>query len=226
MDAGTEAIVRLAWSRRLGLADEALTRPGRSRREDERVLMGVALGGSTVAIGPRSLSAALAELSDDELTDGPTLLSLAGGSGRLIGDSTLSFTDTYVADRSWTSVEVDDGAASVGELERLCPPDDVLEVGLSGLEWRFAVRSDADVPVAGAGFDEWEQILAQVGVLTAPTARRQGWATRAAAVATNEALDRGLVPQWRCRTDNAASSALAAKLGYRVLGRQATVLPS
>ena len=74
-------------------------------------------------------------------------------------------------------------------------------------------------------FVEWT-ILAPLGVLTAPSARRQGWATRAAAVATNEALDRGLIPQWRARTGNTASLALAEKLGYLPLGRQTTVLLS
>ena len=226
MDPGTEAIVRLAWSRRLGLADQALSGSGRSTGVHDGMLMGVVLAGSSAAMGPASLSAAMAELSDDELTDGPTLLSLAGGHGRLLGEAILSFTDTYVADSGWTSVEVDDDPGAIGELERRCPPDDVLEVGLAQLDWRFAVRDESDTPVAGAGFEEWEQILGHLGVLTAPAARRQGWATRAAAVATNEALDRGLIPQWRRRTDNAASAALAAKLGYRVLGRQATVLLS
>ena len=185
--------------------------------------MGVVLAGASVAVGPGWLSAALADLSDEELTDGPTLLALAGSSGRLVGEATLSFTDTYVAG-SWTSVEVDDDPDAIDELERRCPPDDVLEVGLAQFDWRFVVRDDSDHPVAGAGLQEWEQILGHLGVLTAPDARGRGWATRAAAVATNEALDRGLVPQWRCRTGNTAFAALAVKLGYQVLGRQATVL--
>jgi GNAT superfamily N-acetyltransferase len=228
MDAGTEAIVRLAWSRRLGLADDALLEcgPGRSSTTSDGVLMGVVLAGSTVATGPESLLPAMSELSDEQLTDGSTLLSLTGGRGRLLGEATLMFTDTYISDSSWTSVEVDDDPMSVVQLEQVCPPDDVLEVELAGLDWRFAVRDDADVPVCGAGFAEWEQILAHLGVLTAPSARRQGWATRAAAVATNEALDRGLIPQWRARTGNTASLALAEKLGYLPLGRQTTVLLS
>lgn len=225
MDAGIEAIVRLAWARRLQLADDALLAPGAGRsfatRDD--LLMGVSLAGSTVAVGPASLQSAMSGLSDDQLTDGSTLLSLTGGRGRLVGAASLLFTDTYAANSSWTSVEVDDDPESIGQLERLCPPDDVVEVDLAALDWRFAVRDDADAVVAGAGFAEWEQIRAQLGVLTAPSARRRGWATRAAAVATNEALDRGLVPQWRARVGNAASLGLAIKLGYLPLGRQTTV---
>lgn len=226
VDAGTEAIVRLAWARRLGLVDEALLAPGAGRSFSVRndVLMGLALSGATVAVGPESLRSAMSGLSDGRLTDGSTLLSLAGARGRLVGEATLLCTDEYIADRSWTSVEVDDDPESVAQLEQLCPPDDVLEVGLAGLDWRFAVRDDTDAPVAGAGFQEREQLLAQLGALTASTARRRGHATRAAAVATNEALDRGLVPQWRARAGNIASLRLAAKLGYLPLGRQATVL--
>lgn len=228
VDAGTEAIVRLAWSRRLGLADDALVEPGpgRSSRVHDGVLMGVLLAGSSVAVGPESLQSAMSDLTDEQLTDGSTLLALAGGHGRLLGEATLLFTDTYVDDRSWTSVQVDDEPESVLQLERLCPPDDVLEVGLAELDWRVAVRDGDDALVCGAGFAEWEQILAHQGVLTPPSARRQGWATRAGAVATNEALDRGLIPQWRARAHNAASMALADKLGYRSLGRQTTVVLS
>lgn len=186
--------------------------------------MGVELAGSTIAVGPASLQSRLDELSDEQLTDGSTLLALSGGRGRLAGEATLLFTDAYVTDSGWTSVEVDDDPEAVGQLERSCPPDDVLEAGLAGLDWRFAVRDDADAAVCGAGFDEWERILAHLGVLTVPSARRHGWATRAAAVATNEALDRGLVPQWRARRSNAASRATAMRLGYVALGRQTTVL--
>lgn len=225
MDVGTEAIVRLAWSRHLGLADQALSDAGsgRSLEEHDGLVMGVVLAGATVAIGPALLLPAMTELSDQELTDGSTLMSLTRSRGRLLGEANLLFTDAYVSNSVWTAVEVDDDPESVAQLERRCPPDDVLEVGLAGMDWSIAVRDDTDTPVSGAGFQEWEHILAHLGVLTAPSARRQGWASRAAAVATNEALDRGLVPQWRARTDNAASMALAARLGYRVVGRQATV---
>ena len=46
----------------------------------------------------------------------------------------------------------------------------------------------------------------------------------AAAIATNDALDVGLVPQWRARTENRASRAIAARLGYVEVGSQTTVL--
>ena len=79
----------------------------------------------------------------------------------------------------------------------------------SALAARFVVLDEADHPTSGAGYDEWEGLLAHLGVLTPPRHRRSGRATVAAALATNDALDAGLVPQWRARTANAASRALA-----------------
>jgi len=45
-----------------------------------------------------------------------------------------------------------------------------------------------------------------------------------AALATNEALDFGLVPQWRSRIENTASRRTAARLGFVEVGSQTTVL--
>jgi RimJ/RimL family protein N-acetyltransferase len=84
-------------------------------------------------------------------------------------------------------------------------------------------RATAD---AGSGYDEWEGILAQLGVLVPPALRRGGLGTLAGAMATNDALDSGLVPQWRCRPENAASLGLARRLGYEAVGTQTTVLLS
>ena len=224
VDAGTEAIVRLAWSRRLGLADDSRPGSGRSFVMSDGNVMGVVLGDSSIAVGTGSVLPQMGHLSDQQLIDPSTLLSLAGGRGRLLGEWMLLFTDKYVADTSWTSVAVDDDPDSVAGVQRLCPPDDVLEVGLSELDWQFAVRDDADALVGGAGFAESEGILANIGVLTAPSVRGRGWATRAATVATNEALDRGLIPQWRARRTNVAALATAARLGYVALGGQTSVL--
>ena len=45
----------------------------------------------------------------------------------------------------------------------------------------------------------------------------------AAALALNDALDVGLVAQWRARTDNPASRRLAQRLGFAESGEQSTV---
>jgi predicted GNAT family acetyltransferase len=61
-------------------------------------------------------------------------------------------------------------------------------------------------------------------VLTPPGFRRRGFGLLAAALATNDALDAGLVPQWRSRIENNASRRTAARLGFLEVGSQTTVL--
>jgi RimJ/RimL family protein N-acetyltransferase len=83
---------------------------------------------------------------------------------------------------------------------------------------------DREATTAGSGYDEWEGILAHLGILVPPALRRTGLGTLAAAMATNDALDSGLVPQWRARVENAASRGLARRLGFEPVGTQTTVV--
>jgi hypothetical protein len=231
VDPNTRAIVELAWARVLKLPDDALMAhpSGRITRVDDSMIMFVTLWEHRVLVAPERILVRAAHLSDTELADGPTLLGLSRGlepgtcTGRLLGEATLWFADSYVSNDALKSVVVTDDVAAVTDLERLCPPDDIAEVGLSKTDWKFATLDDTDQITAGAGFDEWEQILGHLGVLTPPALRRYGFGTLAAGIATNEALDRGLIPQWRARRDNSASRALAARLGFDEVGSQTAV---
>jgi hypothetical protein len=230
VDANTRSIIELAWARVLELPDEALLArtPGRITRPDDSTIMFVTLWEHRLLLAPESVLARAAALSDDQLADGTCLLSLSrdpetGNAGRLLGEATLWFADDYVTGPAVQSVVVTDDAAAVEDLERLCPPDDTAEVALSQMMWKFATLDDTDQITAGAGFDEWRNILAHLGVLTPPALRRYGYATVAAGIATNEALDRGLIPQWRARFGNVASQSLAARLGFERVGTQTTV---
>lgn len=229
MEQNTRSIVELAWARVLGLEDHALMSPLDTRitREDDSTIMYVRLWQHEVLVAPATVIDRAADLPGEALADGPTLLGLgsgAEGARRLLGAATLAFSDTYVPGGDLESTPVTDDPQAVADLERLCPPDDVAEVGLSRMGWSFALLDDDDATLAGAGFDEWESILAHVGILTPPHRRRAGHARIAAGIATNEALDRGLIPQWRARTDNAASRGLATRLGYEIVGSQTTVV--
>jgi predicted GNAT family acetyltransferase len=82
---------------------------------------------------------------------------------------------------------------------------------------------DRDQPTAGAGYDEWQGILGHLGVLTPPEQRRSGRGTTAAALALNDALDAGLVPQWRTRVENVAARRVARRLGFVEVGAQTSV---
>lgn len=234
MDQNTRSIVELAWARVLKLPDHALMSPldARVTREDDSMIMYVRLWQHEVLVAPAAVIERARAMPGEALSDGPTLLSLGvgsetgagGGTARLLGAADLAFSDTYVPGGDLEATPVTDDPQAVNDLERLCPPDDVAEVGLSGMSWSFALLDDEDATLSGAGFDEWEHILAHVGVLTPPERRRAGHARIAAGIATNEALDRGLIPQWRSRTDNAASRGLATRLGYETVGSQTTIL--
>lgn len=227
MDPNTEAIIRLAWSRILGLDDGALDQEASEvlTRTDDSVLSYVRLWDHRVLIGP---SWALGLAPDLAAADGDAatvlLAAAAPHGGRLLGRATLAFTDSYVPGPHLETAVVTDDPAAVQDLEASCPPDDVTEVGLGGMARALVTLDELDRPTAGAGYEEWQGIVGHLGVLTPPPFRRQGHAMVAAGIATNDALDAGLVPQWRARTENRASRRTAARLGFREVGTQTTVL--
>lgn len=249
MDGHLLDIVRLAWCRELGLDDAALATPGRVTRVDDasalvRVLR---LGDVSAVVGPGWVVDAVATVPDAEL-DASALLDLTRG--HAVRSHALSYCADWVdATRvrdPLISHEVDD----LAELLRRCPPDDATEAGLeivteAGLEIAteaglenvteaglgnvtgeassFVLLDDDHRPLSGAVYTEVQSILADVTALTVPEHRRIGLAATVATLATHDALDAGLVPQWRARRDNTAGRGLAAVLGYTELGTHISV---
>ncbi|MHC6212400.1 GNAT family N-acetyltransferase [Rhodococcus ruber] len=241
MDGHLLDIVRLAWCRELGLDDAALATPGRVTRVDDasalvRVLR---LGDVSAVVGPGWVVDAVATVPDAEL-DASALLDLTRG--HAVRSHALSYCADWVdATRvrdPLISHEVDD----LAELLRRCPPDDATEAGLeivteaglenvteAGLEnvtgeaSSFVLLDDDHRPLSGAVYTEVQSILADVTALTVPEHRRIGLAATVATLATHDALDAGLVPQWRARRDNTAGRGLAAVLGYTELGTHISV---
>lgn len=241
MDGHLLDIVRLAWCRELGLDDAALATPGRVTRVDDasalvRVLR---LGDVSAVVGPGWVVDAVAAVPDAEL-DASALLDLTRG--HAVRSHALSYCADWVdATRvrdPLISHEVDD----LAELLRRCPPDDATEAGLeivteAGLEnvteaglgnvtgeaSSFVLLDDDHRPLSGAVYTEVQSILADVTALTVPEHRRIGLAATVATLATHDALDAGLVPQWRARRDNTAGRGLAAVLGYTELGTHISV---
>ena len=234
MEANTQAIVRLAWARLLGLPDDTLdpaANPVRTVRSvSDRQAMVVRLWDTWVLVGPDWFHDRTAGTDPAGLVEQTTLLRCCDGHpARLLGHAVLAFSDRYAnpsvpGSVALDDVPVDDGPAAAAALERACPPDDVAEVGLAEMSRLFVTLDDRDQPTAGAGYDEWQGLLGHLGVLTPPELRRAGWGTVAAALALNDALDVGLGREWRARTDNAASRRLARRLGFAESGEQTTVL--
>lgn len=215
-------IVRLAWSRELGLADDALTdRPGRATRADPEAdtLRFLDLRGTSAMVGPDWILRRAERLSDRDLTEPATLLALVQDrSGRCSGPLTLWFTSDYQEPATGRPPVVSDDRGHVRELETACPPDDVTEAHLSTRDRWFTILDDAQQPVSSAGYSEFQGFVADVAVLTAPLFRCRGLGTQAAGIATDDALDSGLIAQFRAPRDAPASRRLAARSGYRELG--------
>ena len=227
METNTGAIVRLGWARLLGLPDDALDRehrPAPVRVLSADTVMVVRLWERSVVVGPDWLHERTEGLDPSRLADQSTLLRCCDGHrARLVGQAVLAYTDGYVTTDGLGNVPAADDPEIVAALERACPPDDVTEVGLSGFSRAVVTLDDREAPLAGAGYAEWQGILGQLGVLTPPEHRRAGHGTTAASLALNDALDAGLVPQWRTRVDNVASRRLARRLGLVEVGSQTTV---
>lgn len=234
LDPGTVSIIQLAWSRLLGLDDGALGDGGSERLystdDDASLLTFVTLFGREVLRGPAWAVEAGRDLAGPELRSASTLLTLTRDhGGRALGEAQLYFCDALPQFDGPPAV-VSSEAALVRALERRCPPDDVAEADLGGVEHPFVlVDGSADAadaqptPLAGAGYDIWEGILAHIAAITPPEERRKGYAGRVAAIAVEEAMAAGLVPQWRARTDNTASQRTARRAGFLYAGTQTSV---
>lgn len=230
LEPGTVSIIQLAWSRLLGFDDAALAQAGdRLYREDNGSsrLTFVSLFGQEALVGPSWAVEAAQDIAGAELARHSTLLAMSRPhGGRALGEAFLYFCDalpSFPEEGPPVSSEPEHAVA----LERLCPPDDVAEVDLSGMEHSCILMDDESepaVPLAGAGYDIWAGILAHMGVLTAPEERRRGRAQYAASVAVEEAMAAGLIPQWRARTDNSASRRTALSTGFIHAGSQTSVV--
>ena len=234
LDPSSAAIIQLAWARRLGLDDgafaSALETGERITRADDsaRTVEFVRLFGSSALVGPQWALDAAAGIPDEEMAQHVTLLTITrqhGGHG--LGSAALFFADDLPLQQPSEDLTVSHGNPEAIELEGLCPPDDVNEVGLSDLENRYTIMHEEDgrrVPVACGAYSEWEGILAHMGVLVAPRWRRRGLGSLAASIAAHEALASGLTLQWRSRRQQQGSLAMARSLGFATGGIQTSVL--
>ncbi|PVZ61030.1 GNAT family N-acetyltransferase [Arthrobacter sp. H-02-3] len=232
LEPGSAEIVQLAWARRLGFDDGAFAAAAGERltRADEsaRSVQFVRLFGNSALVGPQWALDAAAGLADEELAQHVTLLTITRGhGGHGLGAAALFFADDLPLQQPSEELTVSHGNPEAIELETFCPPDDVNEVGLAGLEHRFTVMHVEDgrrTPVACGAYGEWEGLLAHMGVLVAPEWRRRGLGKLAASIAAHEALAAGLTLQWRSEVSNKGSLALARSLGFSAGGIQTSVL--
>lgn len=221
-------IVRLAWCRELELDDAALSTDSprvehTTQAEDVTVLM---LAGTTVVVGPAWAVTASRASTPPAAAHGPSIASLLGDRS---GDYDIqSCTLAYGSDIGH-SIGVHDplishDAVHVRNLADHTSGQDVDEAfgGSVTRNWFTLLGDDRPAATAqslsAAGYAEVHNILADLRVLTAPNHRRKGYGQSVAQLATNDAIDDGLVPQWRSRPENATARRLAARLGYTEIG--------
>ncbi|GAA4477574.1 hypothetical protein GCM10023094_20050 [Rhodococcus olei] len=220
MDSHQLDIVALAWSRELGLPDDALRRTGtRTVRPDTDTVRFVRLGGASALVGPDWLLERAADVDDDTLATRSTLLELTKDhGGRCTGPRLLAYASEVGDEIAAENPLISHVLPHVLALQALCPPDDVTEADLTGRRNWFTVVDENERPLAGAGYSEWQGIVARVGVLTVPADRRHRHGSVVGRLCTNDAIDEGLIPQCSCDPDNTAARRLAARLGYEELG--------
>lgn len=225
VDSHHHDIIRLAWSRHLGLADFAL-RDGRRHTlvvPEATSVTFLRLGDATALVGPEAAVSEAADRSDDELARRGALASSCGAPGRTHGPIVLSFAGDIGTELDRHDPLISHDLGHVLDLEGRCAPDDVIAADLTRKRSWFTLLDDdrpaeSAAPLAAAAYLEWEGVLADVGVLTAPTARRRGNAQVVARLATNDAFDEGMIPQWRCDVENTTARRLGARLGYEEWG--------
>lgn len=234
LDHGSAEIIQLAWARHLGLADhtfaEALRSGERIIRVDDSAssVQFIRLFGASALVGPAWAVEAAAGIADEDLAQHVTLMTLArehGGHG--LGATALFFADDLPLQQPSGKLTVSHADRDAIELESRCPPDDVNEVNLAEMTHHYTVIHDdggRHVPIASAGYAEWEGLMAQLGVLVDPEWRRQGLGSLAASIASHEALASGLTLQWRADVSNTGSLAIARSLGFMTGGIHTTVL--
>lgn len=224
------ATIRQSWASILGVSAEALA-PGEERvyreKDDSAVLMFVSLFGTGILLGPSWAIEAGRNLPDSDLASHAKLLELSTPyGGRPLGEAKLYYSDSAPT-LATPNAKVSRARAHAVELEEACPPEDTAEVGLSEMENTFTLLSDSEkepVPMAGAGYDVWEEAVAHLGALVSPASRRTGLGSQAVAIAQKHAHDAGLISQWRVHVDNTASIRTALRAGFEYAGTQTTVI--
>ncbi|MEV8517908.1 GNAT family N-acetyltransferase [Dactylosporangium sp. NPDC051484] len=187
----------------------------------------VALGRAVIATAPDDGTAeivrhALKDLSVTGVIDSAAVCDRLPVKETL-GPATLAYCDAagfHPAESSGVETISADHADMAALLARV-PVEDADESGLAGITSpAFVVRTGTDV-IAAAGYRSWPRHTAHVSVLTAPAARGRGLGRVVATAAVLEALNAGLLPQWRARP--AASRRVARALGFRELGSQLSI---
>ncbi|MCJ0904722.1 GNAT family N-acetyltransferase [Rhodococcus sp. ARC_M6] len=219
-------IIRLAWARHLGLGDSALraTHTARVIEDTTEVIHILRLADADAVVGPRWFMERTADADIGTLLEPPLLLELTKDhGGRIASHTDLAFlsdyTDTVPTEQLLISHERADALA----VAQACPPDDAVVADLDDRERWFTALNDDHQPLSCAAYREFQGFVADLTMLTVPAHRRHKLACGTTFLATEDALDAGLVPQLRIPDGHRGGAAIARELGFTILGIHATV---
>jgi L-amino acid N-acyltransferase YncA len=224
--------VRECWAERLEVDLRSLENSGFTLipREGSYGITALQFIDSIVAICQPALLPTLSSLSPVDFLDMPLLLKrLNGYKVNPIGIASISYADLKtLKESSSLGITREGNVQDVESILSVSAESEQEESGVARMPAIFVAESLTGKPAAIASYEIWNNKIAQIGVLTKPEYRSQGFASLAARAASHSALSLGLIPQWRCRVGNLNSERLSQKLGFHNVGLQLAidVLPS
>jgi GNAT superfamily N-acetyltransferase len=183
-----------------------------------------------ISVPPRMLSSdgeRIAETACGDWADGGRWASLFGEMfDRAVGPAAVRY-----ADRETLRPISADGvrllgaedAGAVDALRRACTPTE-WDHGGSEIGRDLMAGAFADgVLAAVAGYEVWGGTIAHLAITTHPDHRGRGLGAAAVSRIAAEALDRGLLAQYRALEENTPSIAISERLGFRSHSRSLAV---
>lgn len=219
--------VREAWSDRLEIDVSTLQDPGLTliSREGSYGLVSLKFVNSIVAICQPSLLRSLSQLSPADLFNMPLLVeTLREHKVNPIGVASISYVDETTLQKVPHSKPArHSNVHDIDSIMSSCNVDEQEESAIATMSTHYVVDSSDGTAAAVAGYEVWNDKIAQLGVLTKLEHRGQGLASSAAHAAAKAALSTGLIPQWRCQIGNVSSYRLSQKLGFHEVGLQLAI---
>lgn len=222
---GTTALrtVERVWETRMGAREGSLGSSAVSFVEWPGFSAAVvlSLGDALLVAGPGEAIKQLRDLPRQKLLDVASLEgALKALSPDLVGKALLAYTDESPSTPAGTSNNVHEVTrVEVEEVLSYCETDECDESGLLEMN-RWFVADDDGVPVAAAGYEEWSNGVAHLGVAVSRAHRGRDLGRSVASAAISHALREHSVAQWRSRDTNTSSTLLGERLGFVQVGAQ------
>jgi len=130
-----------------------------------------------------------------------------------------------VNETTWACRQLTEADRDAFDASQTRAPEQDLEDACVGLDhWAVFGAFDEDQLVCAASMYPWDRApIADLGVLTLPNFRNQGYARAVMQAISQSARDRGYEPQYRCQLDNKPSVSLARACGFALFGKWETV---